>query len=79
MHPMEIKSDEYARLKQAKELKKYSHLMTWKELYLFQRTIATPEQNEEIAEYAARKNKAEKIILPLKIQKQLDTEQEKLI
>ena len=66
-------------LKKAKEIGKYSHLMTWKELYLFQRTIANSKQVQEIARYAQKNNKGGKVTLPLKIQKQLDEKQEKLI
>lgn len=57
---------EMERLRLAKETKKYGHLQSWKELFLFQRYCdATKEQVIEIAKWAHRRNKGERIILPL--------------
>ncbi len=56
---------EMERLRIAKETGKYGHLMSWKELFLFQRYVAKPNQAKEIARWAKRKNKGEKIYLPL--------------
>jgi len=63
--PIQLKPEEHERLKIAHEKKKYGHLMTWKELYLFQSTIANFQQLQEIATFARRKNRGENITLPL--------------
>lgn len=57
---------EMERMKIAKDTKKYGHLRSWKELFLFQRYCdATPQQIKEIGEWAKRKIKGERIRLPL--------------
>lgn len=57
---------EMERLRLAKETKKYGHLQSWKELFLFQRYCdATREQVIEIAKWAKRKINLERIVLPL--------------
>lgn len=64
--PIELTQEQYERLKIAHATKKFGHLETWKELFLFQYTIASKEQIIKIAEFARRKNSGENIILPLK-------------
>lgn len=66
MHPVEINDEEMERLRVANETKKYGHLVSAKELYLFQRTIANPSQIQEITRYIRRKRAGEKITFPLK-------------
>ena len=65
MHPVLISDEEYTRLKDAKNTGKYGALKSWKELYLFQRFIGKEPQIIEIGKWAKRRNKGEKIILPL--------------
>jgi len=65
IHFVEINTTELSRLKKAKQMHKYGHLESWKELYLYQRTVADREQNLEIAALAKRKNRGENITLPL--------------
>jgi len=55
------------RLREAKRLRKYGALQSWQELVVYQLSIATLEQKKEIADWAAKKNKGEVIILPLKL------------
>ena len=67
MYPVSLSDEEYTRLKQAKELKNYTYLHSWKELHLFQRTIATKEQIKEIADWAKKKKNGIKVLLPLRL------------
>jgi len=60
----ELTDQEYERLKIAKAKGKWGHLESWKELYLFQRTIGTMKQNKEIGKVAKRKRLGEKVTLP---------------
>lgn len=77
--PMTITDEERDRLDKAKDLRKYGHLSSWKELLFFQMTVANPIQYQEIAYYAKRNNSGEKILLPLIFQKQKETPQEPLL
>ena len=64
--PLTLQNEQIERLEIAKIKRKYGHLATWKELFTFQCTLATPKQYQEIASYAYRKNHGEPITLPLK-------------
>lgn len=66
MHPIQINDSEMARLKIARQTHKWGHLASWKELYIYQRTLADKEQNIEIGKWAKKKLKGEPITLPLK-------------
>ena len=72
IHPLPIMSPEaLERLRIAKKTKKWGHLASWQELYVFQRTTGTTEQIKQIAAIAHRKNKLkENIQLPYMIYKQ---------
>jgi len=61
---MEPNDEEYKRLEMANQTKKWGHLRSWKELYLFQRYIGLLEQNKEIGMVAKRNRAGEKITLP---------------
>lgn len=65
MHFVDLNDQEMEDMRKAKELKKYGFLDSWKKLYLFQRTIASTEQIIEIANWAKKKNKGERVLLPL--------------
>lgn len=75
MIPIHLTEQQLERMRLANKLKKYGHLKTWEELLFFQYMIATHSQKLEIAEYAARNNRGEHIILPLKFQAEKDTPQ----
>lgn len=60
--PVELTPEQYERLKIARTTKKFGHLCTWKELFIFQYTIATKKQVIEIGKYARKRNE---IKLPL--------------
>lgn len=60
-----INDTEFERLKKANQLKKYGHLQSWKELFAYQKYIASHEQVLEIASLAKRKNNGEGVKLPL--------------
>lgn len=65
MHPVLITDQEFERLKIARETKKYGHLESWKELYLFQKAIGDTKQVKKIANWAKRARLGERIALPL--------------
>ena len=65
IHYVGISKAELDRVRLAHDVSKYGHLQSWKELYLYQRTIAHDGQNLEIAALAHRKNNGEAITLPL--------------
>lgn len=62
---VETNEQEMQRLKISKSTGKYGHLESWKELFLFQRYIAKKDQLIEIGNWAKKKNKGERITLPL--------------
>jgi hypothetical protein len=64
--PLTLQLEQAERLRKANQLRKFGHLATWKELFIFQCTVATPEQIQMISGYAYRKNHGEPITLPLK-------------
>jgi len=73
MNSIHINDQEIEHLRLANESKKYGHLVSWKELYLFQRAIATKVQIKEIAAFAKRKIRGEKIKLPLMLHMSTNT------
>lgn len=63
-----MKEEQILRLDKAYTLEKYGHLETWHELYLYQLFALTKhriDQLKEIAQWAQRANRGEKILLPL--------------
>lgn len=56
---------QFERLEEARRRKKYGHLMSWKELFVYMTQIATPTQFKEIAEWAQKKNAGLPVYLPL--------------
>lgn len=64
MHHVDLSEDQMKRLRIANQTKKWGHLRTWGELYVFQRTIADNEQLKFIGSLANRKLKGEIINLP---------------
>lgn len=63
--PIELTEEQYERLKLAQTTKKFGHLETWKELFIFQYTIGSKEQVVKIADFARQANNGKKITLPL--------------
>lgn len=59
-------TSELEALEHALKIKKYSHLTSWKLLASFQVYCGDPVKFHEIATYAKRKNRGERITLPLK-------------
>lgn len=66
MHIGKLTEQQMDRLKKANQLKKYGHLETWQELFIYQLSIGSITQRQEIGKFAERKNKGEYIKLPLK-------------
>jgi hypothetical protein len=62
MHKVNLTEDQMERLRIANETKKWGHLETWGELYVFQRTIANGEQLKAIAEIAKRHRDLKEVI-----------------
>lgn len=58
---------QYWRLYKASRLRRYSHLLSWKEIFVYQIKYADPKQTKEIEVWAARANRGEDIKLPLKL------------
>lgn len=48
-------------------VKKYGGLTTWRELFYYMRHCGNPTQFHEIWQWAARYNRKEKILLPLRL------------
>lgn len=63
--PCSLSKQQKERLEKAHTEKSYGHLLSWKELFLYQCTIADNKQNKEIAAYARRNKEGETITLPL--------------
>lgn len=63
--PCSLSKEQRERLEKAYKEKSYEHLLSWKELFLYQCTIADSRQNKEIAKYARRMKEGETITLPL--------------
>jgi len=61
-----LTEEQMNRLHKARSLQKYGALETWQELFIYQLSIGNSVQKQEIAKFAARKNKGENITLPLK-------------
>lgn len=56
IHPIQMTDESMKRLELAQKTKKWGHLETWRELYIFQRTIASPQQIQDIAKIARLQN-----------------------
>lgn len=63
----QLTDEQTQRLRRAQKTGKYGGLFTWKELFVFQHTIAKPEQWHQIAEWARRYGRGEGIKLPLSL------------
>lgn len=60
-----INDAQYERLEKSRKIKKYGHLETWKEIFLYQAQFATPEQRQEIIDWGSRQIRYRDVYLPL--------------